>query len=140
MSSARQTQGSIPKSNLFPSRDNGFMTSQFTPPAQCTGRKFTKLESGIDLINFQGTIGWDFVISDESTLSCSDKNWVSAQGEAQRPWTGQFIASSMFSAVGLCPSGYSIIGTRTNSKGASYVAPGGSLVTESATEAWCCPS
>jgi hypothetical protein len=99
-----------------------FLSTVFTPPADCSTRPFTLQLDPFTLSGISTSILWDAQINDTKTASCTPSEWLSAN-----PSLGQQFKQSITDVHGVCPHGYTTIGTEYGSGG--WV-----------TTAFCCPS
>ena len=99
-----------------------FLSTVFTPPADCSTRPFTLQVDPFSLRGISTSILWDAQINDTKTASCTPSEWISAN-----PSLGQFGKQSITDVHGVCPHDYTTIGTEYG--------PGGWVTT-----AFCCPS
>lgn len=113
------------------------MTSQFTPAPECATRKYT--------IAKEHVASWDEELRNNATLTCSDPAWVIAQSDQLYPTT--HLVFDMNPLVGLCPTGYDIVGTRTITPTYAFDTSASKfffdfdpdLSSRPITEAYCCP-
>ncbi len=147
MTTATQTAPSfsVESSSLFPetefSRTLPYMTTVFTPRPECTGRPLT---GDSDYLRSSGIIMWDSERYPGITLSCSDPNRATILDSTRFAFIGGSGDNPRY-AVGVCPQGYSTVGTRVpTAYGDSYYSWDSAERTShttvvSKTHAWCCP-
>jgi hypothetical protein len=135
----------IESSDLFPKtqfeRPLPYMTTIFTPEPECTNRVLT---GDSDVLWSSGTIMWDSELYAGITLSCSDPNRATIMDSTQFAFQGAAGDDPRY-AVGVCPEGYTTVGTRIPTAYSdsyySWDSAGRTSHTTAVpkTHAWCCP-